>query len=223
MMPHAEPAYAELVAASNFSFLRGASKPEELAEAASGLGYKALAICDRNTVAGVVRAHKLAKAKGLHYIPGCRLVLQEGLEIACLPTDGDAWGRLCRLLTCGNRRAPKAECYLWLDDLIRHAEGQILILLPPSQAPRSDFAETAWDLASRFPGHVFLGAAQLATKLAMPVLAVGGEKSFGANEAIVMRNAAADVTEVVIAESGHWLMEEQPQLTIAAVRTFLSR
>jgi error-prone DNA polymerase len=71
--------YAELVAASNFSFLRGASHPEELAGRAAELGYKALAICDRNTVAGVVRAHKPTRALGLKYIPGCRLVLQEGL------------------------------------------------------------------------------------------------------------------------------------------------
>ena len=230
-------AYAELVAASNFSFLRGASKPEELAKTAAELGYKALAICDRNSVAGVVRAHKPAKQLGLHYIPGCRLVLQDRLddradtlrhwpsfsvvpdgrqaepgptrfssipsralrrvgpgslagatkeaiekgrlEIVCLPTDRPAWGRLCRLLTCGNRRAPKAECYLWLDDLIRHGEGQILILLPPPEhfparrtpvcaekmrpnnelTPPQAFAETAWELASRFPGHVFIGAA----------------------------------------------------------------
>ena len=59
------------------------------------------------------------------------------------------------------------------------------------------------------------------TKLAMPVLALGGEKSFGASEAIVMRNAAADVTELVIADSGHWLMEEQPEATITAIRAFL--
>ena len=72
-----ERAYAELVAASNFSFLRGASRPEELAVAAGALGYEALAICDRNTLAGVVRAHKPAKQLGLHYIPGCRLVLQD--------------------------------------------------------------------------------------------------------------------------------------------------
>jgi error-prone DNA polymerase len=221
-------AYAELVAASNFSFLRGASKPEELAVAAHALGYNALAICDRNTVAGVVRAHKPSKQHGLKYIPGCRLILQDGqgdradapppqrpigitsgprtlsvvaqthepgpnsllarkgiaeirvgpdlvhrstritksagmepqpLEIACLPTNRDAWGRLCRLLTCGNRRAPKAQCYLWLDDLVRHAEGQILILLPPREMPSQSFAETAWDLASRFPSHVYIGAA----------------------------------------------------------------
>jgi pimeloyl-ACP methyl ester carboxylesterase len=66
-------------------------------------------------------------------------------------------------------------------------------------------------------------AATLATKLSMPVLAIGGEKSFGANEAAVMRNAAVNVTEVVIANAGHWLMEEQPTATIAAVRAFLAR
>jgi pimeloyl-ACP methyl ester carboxylesterase len=61
----------------------------------------------------------------------------------------------------------------------------------------------------------------MATKLTMPVLAVGGEKSFGANEAVVMRNAAVTVTELVIPNSGHWLMEEEPAATIAAVRAFL--
>jgi pimeloyl-ACP methyl ester carboxylesterase len=66
-------------------------------------------------------------------------------------------------------------------------------------------------------------AATLATKLSMPVLAIGGEKSFGANEAAVMRNAAVNVTEVVIANAGHWLMEEQPAATIAAVRAFVAR
>jgi len=151
--------YAELVAASNFSFLRGASHPEELAAKAAELGYKALAVCDRNSVAGVVRAHKPAKQRGLHYIPGCRLVLQDGLEIVCLPTNREAWGRLCQLLTCGNRRAPKGSCYLWLDDVIRHGEGQVFILLPWQDPSKEGFAEAAWDLASHFPGHVFIGAA----------------------------------------------------------------
>ena len=62
----------------------------------------------------------------------------------------------------------------------------------------------------------------MATKLTMPVLAVGGEKSFGANEAIVMRNAATDVTELVIPNAGHWLMEEQSGATISAVSAFLA-
>ena len=62
----------------------------------------------------------------------------------------------------------------------------------------------------------------MATKLTMPVLAVGGEKSFGSTEAIVMRNAAVDVTGLVISNSGHWLMEEAPAATIAAIRAFLT-
>jgi len=63
----------------------------------------------------------------------------------------------------------------------------------------------------------------MATKLQMPVLAIGGEKSFGANEAVVMRNAATDVTELVVPSAGHWLMEEAPAAVITAVRAFLSR
>jgi pimeloyl-ACP methyl ester carboxylesterase len=63
----------------------------------------------------------------------------------------------------------------------------------------------------------------ITTKLAIPVLAIGGEKSFGANEATVMRNAASDVTELVIPNAGHWLMEEQPEATVRAVRDFLDR
>jgi pimeloyl-ACP methyl ester carboxylesterase len=63
----------------------------------------------------------------------------------------------------------------------------------------------------------------ITTKLGMPVLAIGGEKSFGATQAIVMRNAATNVTEVVIANAGHWLMEEQPELTVRAIRDFLDR
>ena len=63
----------------------------------------------------------------------------------------------------------------------------------------------------------------MATKLKMPVLAIGGEKSFGANEAIVMRNAADSVTEVVVANAGHWLMEEAPGPTIAAIREFIAK
>ena len=61
------------------------------------------------------------------------------------------------------------------------------------------------------------------SKLTMPVLAIGGAQSFGANEAIVIRDAAVNVTELVIVNSGHWLMEEQPAATIAAVRAFLDQ
>jgi error-prone DNA polymerase len=152
-------AYAELVAASNFSFLRGASHPEELVAAAQTLGFAALALTDRNTLAGVVRAHQVAKANDVKFIAGTRLVLQNGVEIACLPTDRAAYGRLCQLLTTGNLRATKAECHLWLDDVLRFGEGQIFIALPPAEEPESDFIDSLTTLARRFPRHVYLGAA----------------------------------------------------------------
>lgn len=122
--------YAELHAQSNFSFLEGASHPEELVAAAKNLGLKAIAQTDRNTVAGIVRAHKAAKECGLQFIPAARLDLQCGLSLLAYPTDIAAYARLTELLTTGNRRAPKGECYLWLDDVCAFSKGQIFALLP---------------------------------------------------------------------------------------------
>ena len=130
-------AYAELVTASNFSFLRGASHPEELVVQAKAIGLDAIAICDANSVAGIVRAHGQAKKEAMRFIVGCRLSLMDGVEIACLPTDRAAYGRLCQLLTTGNRRAPKARCFLWLDDVLRFGDGQMLIALPTASLEQS--------------------------------------------------------------------------------------
>src|SRR4051812_46482486 len=83
-----EPAYAELLAASNFSFLRGASHPEELAATASMLGLAGFSIADRNTLAGTVRGHLAAQTTGARYVVGCRLVFRDGTpDIAVWPTD----------------------------------------------------------------------------------------------------------------------------------------
>ncbi len=153
-------AYAELAAASNFSFLRGASHPGEMVCEAHALGLKAIAIADRNSLAGIVRGHTAAKTLGIQFIPGARLVLREGHEIVCLPTDRAAYGRLCRLLTRGNRRASKGECHLWLDDVIGHGGEQIFIVLPPVSDPDS-VAEPLAALRAHFPHAVFLGAALL--------------------------------------------------------------
>ena len=91
--------YVELQVSTNFSFLRGASHPEELVTAAAALGLKALAITDRNSLAGVVRAHVAAKSQGLRLVVGARLVPRDGPELLCYPQDRAAYGRLCRLLT----------------------------------------------------------------------------------------------------------------------------
>jgi error-prone DNA polymerase len=122
--------YVELHCASHFSLLRGASSPGELFDEAQRLGYGALAICDRNSLAGLVRAHIAAKATGVRLIVGCELVLRDGATILVYPTDRAAYGRLCRLLSLGKARAGKGECDLDHADLAAHAQGLIAILVP---------------------------------------------------------------------------------------------
>lgn len=123
--------YAELEVATNFSFLRGGSHPEELVATAKALGLEAIAVTDRNTLAGAVRAHLAARKVGIKFIVGVRLELQDAPSLLAYPTDRAAYGRLCRLLTLGQRRAEKGECTLYLDDLAAHADGLIFIVLPP--------------------------------------------------------------------------------------------
>ncbi len=124
-------AYAELQVTTNFSFLRGASHGEEFVAQAKVLGLTALAVTDRNTLAGVVRTHTAAKEVGLKLIVGARLDLEDAPSLLCLPRDRKAYGRLCRLLSVGQLRAQKGECTLFLDDVAQHAEGQIFIALAP--------------------------------------------------------------------------------------------
>lgn len=122
--------YAELQISSNFSFLRGASHVEEIAIIAKALDLKAFALTDRNTLAGIVRGHQAAKDYGLSFIPACRLDLQDGISLLAYPSDRAAYARLTSLLTCGNRRAPKGDCYLWLEDVVRFSKGILFALLP---------------------------------------------------------------------------------------------
>ena len=96
--------YAELQCSSHFSFLRGASSCEELFAEAAALGIEALAITDRNTLAGIVRAHEAAKATGVRLIVGCRLDLTDGMPVLVYPIDRLAYARLCRLLSLGKKR-----------------------------------------------------------------------------------------------------------------------
>ena len=144
--PPTPPTYAELQVTSNFSFLRGASHPDEMVERASELGYRALALTDRNTLAGVVRAHETARRTGLHFIPGTRLDLVDGPSLLCLPATRHGYGALARLITTGRRRAPKGECHLTRQDVAAaaNADGHIFIAVPPV-SPGADFADhLAW-------------------------------------------------------------------------------
>ncbi len=123
--------FAEFGLRSNFSFLEGASHPEELAVTVARLGQRRFGLADRNTVAGVVRAHVAARESGLVFHPGARLVFaDETPDILAYPRDRAGWGRLCRLLTLGNRRAEKGACLLRLEDLLDWGEGLNLAVLP---------------------------------------------------------------------------------------------
>ena len=151
------PAFFEIGARSNFSFLEGASKPEEMVVQAAILRLSGLGIADRNSVAGVVRAHAQIKAlreehaktvqenltlcekgeeqkqllKAVPFQPGARLVFSDGApDILAYPQTRKGWGHLCRLLSAGNLRAQKGTCILNEDDLIEWGDEMMLALIP---------------------------------------------------------------------------------------------
>jgi error-prone DNA polymerase len=149
--------YLEFACTSNFSFLRGASHPEELMVQAQSIGLAGIGLCDRNSVAGVVRAHlaKREQSLPLRYHPGARLTFADGTpDILSFPRDRAGWGRLTRLLTVGNLRAEKGDCILHLDDLLAHVEGLELIAMGGHARLLAQLREAA-------PGCVRLAAAML--------------------------------------------------------------
>jgi len=178
-----QPAYAEIAVTSNFSFLRGASRPEELAVTAYGYAYEAIGIADRNTLAGVVRAYAAFEdprltGKKPKLLIGARLVFADGTpDILAYPTDRAAYGRLCQLLShgklrvpAGERRATKGECTLFLDDLAQkhdasdlHArhEGLLFVVMPPARGALAKTGATLERLLALAPGRVWLAAAML--------------------------------------------------------------
>jgi len=182
------PRYLEFAVASNFSFLRGASHPEELMLQAAHIGLDGIGLCDRNSVASVVRAHLIKREQGLAlaYHPGARLVFADGTpDILAYPRDRPAWGRLCRLLTRGKLRAEKGECILYLDDLLEHGEGLELVVMETSTWEHSSLPFLRWPKRN----------SQTSTSAAQPTptrlrLVAGSAKKSGA-EAVLDRLRAA--------------------------------
>ncbi len=159
------PRYVELQATSNFSFLRGASHPHELVVGADALGLEAIGVCDRNTLAGVARAWRAKKdlaATGskVRDLTGCRLDFADGTpSLLVYPSDREAYGRLTRLLTVGQRRAKKAKCELSWPDFLEHAEGQLVLVVPPDRLD-ADFEARLKTIARSLRGRVWLAAAR---------------------------------------------------------------
>lgn len=155
--------YTELQVTSNFSFLRGASHPEELVEQAAAFGYKKLAITDRNTLAGIVRAHVAAKNHNITIIPACRLDLLDGPSLLAYPTNQSAYGRLSALLSMGNLRAEKGSCHLYKADVFAHAPGMEFIVIPPDSLNNlfdfeDSFKSLLREYRSELGKHVYLAA-----------------------------------------------------------------
>ncbi|NQU20264.1 MAG: error-prone DNA polymerase [Candidatus Nealsonbacteria bacterium] len=127
--------YAELHAKTNFSFLEGASHPDELVRRAGELEYAAVAVMDLNSLAGVVRAHGAAKGLGVKLLVGAEITPVDAPPVVLLATDRAAYGRLARLITRGRRRAEKGECRISFDDVAEHARGLIAAVTPHSSLP----------------------------------------------------------------------------------------
>src|SRR5215831_11156824 len=144
-------AYAELAVTTNFSFLRGASHPQELVARADELGLTAIGIADRNSFAGAVRAYDEARKRKLKLLVGTRLVTIDGFEVLAYPIDRAAYGRLCRLITAGNLKAKKSECHLTFGEILNVTEGQIFIMLPPAVLFCGSNSISARPRASRDP------------------------------------------------------------------------
>ncbi|MBU2148589.1 MAG: error-prone DNA polymerase [Alphaproteobacteria bacterium] len=177
------PPYAELGMQSNFSFLRGASRPEELVVAARLLGYSSIGLADRNSVAGVVRAWQQAKVEGLAYHPGCRLVFCDGTpDVLAYPRDRKGWGHLCRMLSQANLRdeSEKGAARLYLEDLVEWGDRLSLAVFadvgPGAADPRGLLAR----LKQRFGGALRLAVAP----------DYGGDDRFRIEQAAALASAA---------------------------------
>src|SRR6476469_3379790 len=155
--------FTELQITTNFSFLRGASHAEEFAEQASFYKYKQFAITDRNSFAGIVRAHVAAKTKNLRLIVGVRLDLLDGPSLLAYPTDTESYSMLSSLLTKGNLRAEKGECHLYKSDVYEHSKNLKFIVVPPAELNEvfdfdASFRKALNEYREAFSKHIYLAA-----------------------------------------------------------------
>jgi error-prone DNA polymerase len=146
--------YAELQITSNFSFLRGASHMEEIFAQAAHFGYEAIAITDRNSLAGIVQAHQRARECGVRLVVGCRLDLNDAPPVLVYPINRPAYARLCRLLSRGKARAGKGACDLAWADLVEYGQDLVVVLLPEQMDAALDTAMR--HLAADFGARAYL-------------------------------------------------------------------
>jgi len=149
----AVPAYVPLWCKSNYSFLEGASHPEELVRQAHGLGLPALALTDRDGLYGIVRAHVEARKLGVKLLVGVQLSLEDGGRVILLAQDREGYANLCGLVSAGRLRSPKGACRVRPEEVLARAAGLIALGLPDSldtlAALREAFGDRLYALAAR--------------------------------------------------------------------------
>ena len=155
-------AYAELHCISTFTFLRGASQPEELIRRAAELGYFALALTDECSVAGVVRAHVAARDLDIQFIIGSEFRLADGLQLVLLARNRAGYGQLCELITRGRREAKKGEYHLTRSDFETGLDDCLAIWIPGSRAADDLSVEDADWLSACFPAKLWIAVELLA-------------------------------------------------------------
>ncbi|MDC1311469.1 error-prone DNA polymerase [Burkholderiales bacterium] len=155
------PSYAELHCTSNFSFLKGASHPEEMIERAKTLGYRAIAITDECSVAGIVRAHVAAQAAGIQLLIGSEFQLEEGTRFILIAKNRSGYGYICNLISTARRRAPKGDYYLSHKHFVETEDNCIAIWLPSNESLEEAHTKDIPWLRHYFSNQVWVGVAQL--------------------------------------------------------------
>ena len=153
------PGYAELHALSNFTFLRGASHPEELVETAAALGYKALAITDECSMSGIVRAHAAAREFGLKLIVGAEFRLRSGRKLVALAKNRQGYASLCQLITNARRAADKGHYELTRLDFDDGLPECLVLWIPDTELALD--VEDHW-LRETFRGRLWIAVELLA-------------------------------------------------------------
>ena len=157
--PNPRSPFVELGVTTPFSFLRGASDAIELVKQAHSLGFDAIGVADRNTLAGVVRLHSAATDLKMRPLIGCRLDLVDAPSLLAYPIDREGYGRLSRLLSVGKMRSGKGECELSLAEVADHSESIAFIPVPGEDL--DDFAARLPRLKEALPSLRHIAAAHL--------------------------------------------------------------
>lgn len=210
--------YAELHCLSNFSFQRGASSAKELFEKASLLGYKALAITDECSLAGIVRAWQASQGTGVRLIVGTEVRLVEGIKLVLLAQDLIGYQRICALITAGRRRSPKGRYELRQADINTGTAGVIALWLPDSSANTD---QGHW-LASTFPQRCWIAVelhrgpddakklaalASLGRALQIPLVAAGDVHMHARGRRALQDTMTAIRNHCTVADAGYHLFQ----------------